>query len=264
MTTWTTGRCEANGIEIHYTRTGGAKPAVVLLHGLIGSGACWTPVARALEADYDLVMPDARGHGRSSTPPSGYRYEDLARDALGLVDALGLTAPALVGHSMGGLTAALVASRAPDAIRGAVLADPTFLSPERQREVFDSDVAGQHRRLLTSSKEELLADLRARHTGRSPELLELLAEARLHTRLAAFEVLRPPNPDYRALIGSCGAPMLLVTGDTGAVVSPETARELQALNQRLGYERIARAGHGLPYDQPALLAGAVRSFLEAL
>jgi predicted alpha/beta-fold hydrolase len=75
MTNWMTGVCEANGINIHYLRTGGTKPALVLLHGLTGSGACWSPLARALEGEYDVVMPDARGHGNSSTPLDGYRYE---------------------------------------------------------------------------------------------------------------------------------------------------------------------------------------------
>ncbi len=40
MTTWISGTCETNGINIHYLRTGGAKPPVVLRHGLLGGGAC--------------------------------------------------------------------------------------------------------------------------------------------------------------------------------------------------------------------------------
>jgi N-formylmaleamate deformylase len=75
---WGARSCKANGIEVHYLRTGGDKLPVVLLHGLSGSGACWTPLARDLANDYDVVMPDARGHGKSSTPEGGYRYEDLA------------------------------------------------------------------------------------------------------------------------------------------------------------------------------------------
>src|SRR5436190_21402204 len=118
MPNWTRAVCAANGIDIHYLRTGGARPAVVLLHGLTGSGACWSPLARAVEAEFDVVMPDARGHGNSSTPLTGYRYEDHARDVIGLIQGLGLTAPVLLGHSMGGMTAALVARQIGAAIRG--------------------------------------------------------------------------------------------------------------------------------------------------
>jgi pimeloyl-ACP methyl ester carboxylesterase len=129
MTNWMTGVCETNGINIHYRRTGRSKPPLVLLHGLAGSGACWIPLARALEGEYDVVMPDARGHGNSSTPLDGYRYEDYASDVVGLIQGLGLAAPVLLGHSMGGMTAALVASQLATAIRGVILADPDVLRP---------------------------------------------------------------------------------------------------------------------------------------
>ena len=268
MTSWTTGTCNANGVDIHYLRTGGAKPPVVLLHGLTGSGACWTPLARALEGEYDVVMPDARGHGGSSTPEGGYRYEELASDVVGLVRGLGLAPPVLVGHSMGGMTAAVVASRGggqgAEMVRGLVLADPTFLEPERQREVHASDVAEQHRRTLGLEKSVVLAEARARQPHRSAAIVELVVEARLQTRPIAWDVLTPPNPEYRQLVRAIEVPSLLVIGDGGNVVSLETASELCGLNPRLRVEQIRDAGHGLPYDQPERFAVVVRSFLRSV
>ncbi len=263
MTSWITGVCEANGINIHYLRTGGVKPPLVLLHGLTGNGACWTPLARALESEYDVVMPDARGHGNSSAPLHGYRYEDHASDVIGLIRELGLSAPILLGHSMGGMTAAVVASQAARLIRGVILADPTFLSAQRQREVRDSDVAEQHRRLLSQDKFDVVAQLRLRHTRRSPEIVELIASARLQTRLSAFDVLTPPNPEYHQLVSTIGVPILLVVGDAG-VVSFETARELQSLNSHVRIELIPDAGHGVQYDQPERFEAVVRSFLHSV
>lgn len=207
-------------------------------------------------------MPDARGHGRSSAPLHGYRYEDHASDVLGLVRGLGLAAPILLGHSMGGMTAAVVASQIGDAIGGVILVDPTFLSPERQREVCDSDVAEQHRRLLGIHEDDVRAEARTRHPHRSSEIVELLTEARLQTRMNAFDVLTPPNPEYRQLVSTIRVPVLLVIGDVGAVVSLETARELQRLNPLVRVEQIRDAGHGLPYDQPERLAAVVRCFLR--
>jgi N-formylmaleamate deformylase len=263
MTNWMAGVCRANGIDIHYLRTGGSKPPVVLLHGLTGSGACWAPLARSLESEYDVVMPDARGHGRSSTPLHGYRYEDQAGDVIELIRGLGLSAPFLLGHSMGGMTAAVVASLAAKGLRGVILVDPTFLSPERQREVYDSDVAEQHRRLLGQDKREVLAQLKSRHTRRSPEIVELIATARLQTRMSAFDVLTPPNPEYRQLVSTIDVPTLLVIGDAG-VVSLETARELQSLNSHVRIELIQDAGHGAQYDQPERVEAAVQSFLRSV
>jgi N-formylmaleamate deformylase len=263
MTNWMTGVCKTNGINIHYLRTGGSKPPLLLLHGLTGSGACWIPLARALEGEYDVVMPDARGHGNSSTPLGGYRYDDYASDVVGLIQGLGLAGPVVLGHSMGGMTAAVVASQLVTAIRGVILADPTFLSPQRQREVHESDAVEQHRRLLTLDKGDLLAQARVRHAHRRPEFVELVTEARLKTRIGAFDVLTPPNPEYRQLVSATRVPILLLIGDNG-VVSLETAQELQNLNPRLRIQQIKDAGHGVPYDQPERFEAAVRSFLGAM
>ncbi len=264
MTGWSTGSCEANGINIHYTRTGGHKPPLILLHGLTANGACWTPLTRVLEGDYDVIMPDARGHGRSSVPDHGYRYEDLANDVVGLIEALRLEHPILIGHSMGGMTAAVVASRNPGILRCLILADPTFLSPKVQRQVRDSDVADQHRRYLNMSLDEIVAEARMRHPDRLLETIELIGRARLQTSMSAFDVLTPPNPDYMEAVSCIEVPSLLVIGGPAGVVSSEVAAELQRVNPRLQVEQIPEAGHGLHYDQPELFAFVVRSFLGSL
>jgi len=262
--TWASGVCEANGIKIHYLRAGGAGAPVVMLHGLIGSGACWAPVARVLEGGFDVVMPDARGHGDSSALQCGYRYADHASDVVGLIRGLGLSRPVLVGHSMGGMTAAVVASQQAGLLRALVLVDPTFLSPERQIEVHASDVAEQHRRALDFQRSDLVAQGRARAPLRSLELVEFQAEARLKTSLRAFDVLTPPSPVYREVVSAIDVPTLLVTGDRSPVVSLEMAAELRSLNPRLRLEQVPGAGHGLPFDQPARLGELIASFLRDL
>ncbi len=259
---WSTAFCETNGVRIHYARTGGDRPPVVLLHGLAGNGTCWTLLARALERDYDVIMPDARGHGISGVPESGYRYEDHASDVIGLIHALNLASPVLLGHSMGGMTAAVVAGRSPRLLRGLILADPTFLTPTVQREVHDSDVIDQHRRMVRLSVEELVTESRARHLHRSQEILELLARARLQTSISAFDVLTPPNPDYRQLVSAIDVPSLMIIGDKG-VVSSAVAGELQRLNPKFQFVQIQDAGHGIHFDQPERFASVVRTFLSS-
>lgn len=263
MNHWTQTISEINGITLHYTSTGSGKPTVVLLHGLTGNGACWTPLARALESDYDILMPDARGHGKSSVPESGYSYADLANDVVGLITALKIPAPVLVGHSMGGMTAAVVASVNPKILRGLILADPTFLSPKVQREVRDSDVADQHRQNLHKTLEELVADLSARHPNRSLETIELIARAKLQTSMAAFDVLTPPNPDFGQLVSATDVPTLLVFGDKG-VISSALAAELRNLNPGFQVHQIADAGHGLHYDQPECFEAVLDSFMRSI
>lgn len=256
---WISGTFQRDGVDLHYLRTGGSKPPLVLLHGLTASGACWSPLARTLEDQFDVVMPDARGHGNSTAPLHGYRYEDHAMDVIALIQQLGLVAPIVLGHSMGGMTAAVVASQIPQDISGVILADPTFINPQWQRQVRDGDVADNHRRMRGLDKAAVVAELKARHPRRSSEIVELLAEARLQTRMSAFDVLTPPNPDHRQLVRKIQVPIMLIIGDTG-VVSVDTARELQSLNRHVRIEQIQDTGHGLQFDQPERFESVVRSF----
>jgi N-formylmaleamate deformylase len=260
MANWTSGSVQGRGATLHYRRTGGSKPPLVLLHGLTANGACWTPLARVLEDQFDVVMPDARGHGHSSAPLYGYRYEDHAADVIALFQELELRSPAILGHSMGGMTAAVVTQMHRD-VRGVILTDPTFMNPQLQREVRDSDVVEQHRRILSLDRPAVLAELMARHPHRSSELLELLAEARLQTRLSAFDVLTPPNPDYRQLVADIDVPIMLVIAERG-VVSLDAATELKTLNPRVRIEQISGAGHGLHFDQPEQFEAVVTSFFR--
>jgi N-formylmaleamate deformylase len=137
------------------------------------------------------------------------------------------------------------------------------LSPARERELRASDVAEQHRRLLQVQKADLVAQARARHPGRSPEIIELQADARLNTRMSAFEVLTPPYPAYREVVRAIDVPTLLVIGDD-PIVTLEMATELRDINPRLRVEQIQDAGHGLPFEQPERLAEVVVSFLREL
>ncbi len=263
MPEWRTAICETNGIRMSFTRTGVGRSPLILLHGLAANGLCWTVVAHELEAEYDVIMPDFRGHGKSSAPDDGYRYEDHANDVVGLMNGLGISPPVLIGHSMGGLVAAVVAGHYPALIRGLILADPTFISPKRQRQVRDSDVADQHRRVLSWSLEEVVEDLRTKHPHRSLSTLEMIARARLQTSMSAFDVLTPPNPEYTQLVASIGVPCLLVIGDAG-VVSADLASELQLANPVLQVVQIKAAGHGIFYDQPDQFSAVVKSFLHSI
>ena len=92
---WTDGYVFANGIRIHYWRTGAntSKPPLVLAHGSSDDGLCWTNLAKEIQDGYDIIMFDARGHGLSDPPtpsdPSDVQVEDLA----GLIKELKLVRP---------------------------------------------------------------------------------------------------------------------------------------------------------------------------
>ncbi len=98
MSEWTEGSIKANDLNIHYHRAGGTgKPPILLLHGAMDNGLCWTPVARDLQAHFDVIMPDARGHGLTGGSLENFSYTLLADDVAALIGALGLEKPALLG-----------------------------------------------------------------------------------------------------------------------------------------------------------------------
>jgi pimeloyl-ACP methyl ester carboxylesterase len=88
---------------------------------------------------------------------------------------------------------------------------------------------------------EVLSDLSARHPHRSREIIELIAHARLQTRLEAFDVLTPTNPDFRQLISAIRVPTLLI----------------------IQVAQIVEAGHALHFDQPERFSAIVKDFLVA-
>ena len=110
---WSEGDIFANGIRQHYYRTGGEKPALLLLHGSNEYGLTWLRVAKELEQDYDIIMLDARGHGRSDGITSGFSNTLLVEDVVGVIRELKLDRPRIVGLSQGGTTVLRLAATYP-------------------------------------------------------------------------------------------------------------------------------------------------------
>lgn len=125
---WQTGSIVVDdGTTIHYTRTGGDKPAVLLLHGVQVDGLTWLRTAQALQGTYDVVMPDFRGHGQSGrVQQNGTSNEQMVQDTIALITALQLDNPFVVGHSMGADAAGRLAAAHP--VRAAVLVDPALVN----------------------------------------------------------------------------------------------------------------------------------------
>lgn len=110
-----------------YYRLDGAddRPVVVLIHSLGLDHGMWDAQASDLLPHFRVLRYDIRGHGASGAPAGDYRIEDLGRDLIALVDALGLDRVALCGLSIGGMIALWVAGHAPDRVTSLVLANTT-------------------------------------------------------------------------------------------------------------------------------------------
>jgi len=129
---WSESRVSANGLRHHYYRTGGEKPQLVLLHGFQESALCWLRVAKVLEQDYDLILIDARGHGLSDHAGTAFTSQLLTEDAAGVIVALKLDRPHLLGFSLGAETAARLAATHPGLVRTVIVAVANDQAPQPQ------------------------------------------------------------------------------------------------------------------------------------
>jgi len=129
---WRPDSVRANGIDVACYRVGDPDGStVVATHGFYEDARCMRRVVDVLASDgYDVLAYDARGHGRTDAPPSGYAVDDRVADLVGVLDALDLEDPVLYGHSMGGGTVAAAAARHPECASAVVLEDPSSLRGE--------------------------------------------------------------------------------------------------------------------------------------
>jgi pimeloyl-ACP methyl ester carboxylesterase len=119
----------SNGISLHAEERGAGDLSLVFLHYYGGSSRTWKHVTAKLAPDFHTIAIDHRGWGESDAPADGYRLADLAADAEGVIAALNLQRYVLIGHSMGGKVAQLMASRQPAGLAGLVLVAPSPPSP---------------------------------------------------------------------------------------------------------------------------------------
>ena len=268
MSSWQPGDVEANGLRLHYTRTGGAKPPVVLAHGFSDAGLCWTPVAEALEAEYDVIMVDARGHGRSEAPEQGYGSVEQAEDLRGVIAALELQRPPVLGHSMGAATTLVLAGTYPD-VPGAILLEdpPARWMPGSERSPSNPEWQARMRTQITEFKrktrEELIAEQRAQTPGWSEAELGPWADSKLRLSPNVINRSGAAEVDWQALLRRITCPALLITADPaqGAIVSEESATALRELVPQLRVAHVPGAGHSIRRDQFGRYIEIVRAFL---
>jgi len=262
-----------NGVRLHYYRTGhGDKPPLVLVHGFSDNGLCWTPVARDLEAEYDLIMPDMRGHGLSERVQPGDTV-DMAADVAGLIRTLGLARPIVVGHSMGAMITYQIGVRFPELASALVLEDPPWwLSPQAQSlppsRPAENPVAQWAKSLANRTLEELLVQYRKEHPNWPEELLRPMCESKKQLDQTIVDILtdrmHSQEVHWLTTIQQIAHPMLLFAANPqlGGIVTPEVVAKVRELNPKVRIVSIPDAGHLIRFDQYTAFMDALRPFLK--
>ena len=266
---WTDGYVIANGIRIHYWRTGGDKPVMIMAHGSSDDGRCWTNLAKELTADYDIILPDARGHGLSDSGTKNDPADAQAEDLAALIRKLELTKPILMGHSMGSSSVAWLAAKYPEMPGAVILEDPRLIPrPVGSTRNISSTVAQERRRdqILAknnTSYDDLLATCLKNNPQWGKSECEYWAPSkRLHHPNTAYRKLGD-RPSAAELFSKITAPTLILKADAQG----ETLKKNQEVAKILKDGTIVHiegAKHNVRRDQKERLLAALREFLETL
>ena len=126
-----------NEMQMYYVIHGQGEP-LVLLHGYIGSSSDWETFLPDLVPEYRLIIPDLRGHGRSTNPSTAFTFRQAALDVFALLDSLGIDQFKAIGMSGGGNTLLHMATQQPGRVAAMALASAASYYPEQARTIMRS------------------------------------------------------------------------------------------------------------------------------
>lgn len=250
--------------RLHVRDSGTGELALVFLHYWGGSSRTWDGVAGPLRARCRTVAIDQRGWGESDAPAAGYAMADLARDALAVIESLGLTRYVLVGHSMGGKVAQLLAAWQPRGLAGVVLVAPSPPTPmavpaearAAMAAAYDSRASVEQVLDAVLTAAPLPATLRERAIADS---LRGARPAKLAWTGAGM------LEDISAEVGAIAVPVWVIAGERDQVERVDVLRrELLPRIPGARFEVLPAVGHLLPLEAPEALALRIGAFLDAL
>jgi pimeloyl-ACP methyl ester carboxylesterase len=287
---WTSHTITANGITMHYLRSGAGLP-LILLHGWPEWSYVWRKNIGPLATQFDIIAPDLRGFGRSDKPPlaagADYLHKALVEDLRGLADALGLQRFGIVAHDIGAYIAQAFARVAPERLVGLFFFDCPYPGIGRRwaeanqiREIWYQSfhqlpLAAE---LVGASRESCRRYLRhfldhwAAQPGRFDDDLELWVDTYMQPGAleGGFAWYRASHDARMALIRD-GAPQLppitvptrVLWGARDPILKPAWTDRLLDYFTDLRVSLAPDAGHFVHYEQPALANQEITAFFQA-
>lgn len=234
-------------------------PALLIAHGLFGSGRNWGAIARRLADARPVLTVDMRNHGASPWYPT-HSYADMAAD---LAQVLEATGPAdVLGHSMGGKAAMVLALTRPDLVRRMIVVD---IAPVAYGHSQQPQIAAMRRVDLAqvASRAEAMAMMQAETPEIAAFLLQSLdMEARAwRLNLDVLEREMPGIVGFPAFTGHYDGPVLFLSGAQSSYVRQEHHARIVDLFPAARFQVIAGTGHWLHAEKPRGVEAALRTFL---
>ena len=247
-------------MTLHYRLDGphGAPP-LMLCNSLGTTLEMWDAQVAELTTHFQLVRYDQRGHGGSPVPPGPYSIEDLGRDALDLLDDLGIERTSFCGLSIGGMVGMWLASEAPERIDRLVLCSTAPALPPREQWL-------ERAATVRADGVSAIADAAIDRwfTPLAPDSLResfrtMLVETPAEGYAACCEALA--DLDLRDRLAAIEAPTLVVTGAGDPVAPPETGEQLAASISAASHVTVAGARHISNAEQPSTFTQDVLAHL---
>ena len=251
---------DLDGFVAHAQADGPAGGApVLLLHSLGTTLHVWDPQAEALARTHRVIRPDLRGHGLSEAPDGPYTMELLARDALGLLDRLGVRQAHVCGVSIGGRIALEMAARAPDRVLSLILCDTAleFPPPDTWQQRMDAVAKGGMAAVADAVMERWVVD-------QSLPSSKALRRMLLRTDPVGYAGCAAALRDTRAadVSGRVRCPATVVVGEKDISTPPAAAQAVQAAIPGSDLVTIADAAHIPTLEREAAVTGAVLDHLR--
>ncbi len=245
-------------------RYGSGAPALVIAHGLFGSQRNWAGIAKSLAREREVVVPDLRNHG-DSPHVDAHGYADLAGDLGALIADEGGAADVL-GHSMGGKAAMVLALTEPARVRRLVVADIAPVAYDHDQQVYldamaELDLAGLASRTEADARlAPAVADPRVRAFLLTS--LDLRARPpRWRINLAALDRAMPGILDFPGTVATFDGPALFISGARSDYVRPEHRPAILARFPDATFAVLESTGHWLHAEAPEAFVTEVRRFL---
>jgi 3-oxoadipate enol-lactonase len=230
-----------NGIQLAYDRHGKGTP-LVLLHGYPLDHHLWDDVVPLLKDTFDLIIPDLRGFGESTTVNTPYTMDDLATDIVGLLGHIGIQKTAIVGHSMGGYVTLAFAQLYPQRVTGLglvssqVLADPPDRKEGRYKsaaDVAEKGIGGVVEVMTTKFTSDPRLQVFAR---------ESMQKQKPAAYIGALKAMAE-RADSTSLLSTITYPVVVVHGDADVLIPIDRAREVKAAIPSAHLVELSGVGH---------------------